>query len=248
MKLNSKKVIAILSAVLVIVAVFLSLNRENEESKDSNTSRVEIDIKEVSTSTPSSTKVVELSDKEKDEIEDASETNEPILTPLGRVIKPYTKPVPPRPDYEASRWSFIDVNFNKVEDWTENDIVEDYEDDADVVEAFFAQARYHETVLGLARKGELDKESISLNLNKFDNSYYCLSKLYKDSEFYEEGVGVASVVDGTFDPYYNTPEKFELKDSYRKASHGLWSSLTLRSYSPDSCRNYFENSINWEIN
>jgi len=101
--------------------------------------------------------------------------------PEKRIIVKYTEPLPPEPSEDEAKYGFPDVNNNKVRDDIEILIVEEFEDDAMVVEAFFADARTREYGLFLARENLLTQENIKKNLDYARHRVHCEHLLLEPS-------------------------------------------------------------------
>ncbi|PID83116.1 hypothetical protein CSB11_02985, partial [Candidatus Campbellbacteria bacterium] len=154
--------------------------------------------------------------------------------------------LPPEPDAELVKTEFVDVNNNKVRDDIEIAVAEAFEDDADLVESYFAEARTSEYDLYLARNKMFDDESIKESMNNITYTIRCNGLLYddvyaKESEWNSFDMARSLVLSKVF----NTDEKRKLRDGISRASHGFAGGQFTPTYS--ECKEFFESTKNLPI-
>lgn len=244
-----KKNIFIISIVLVFVIVFY-LNFSKEEKTES-VLNTDISVSETKVKKEVEKKVEDNTQKTKTETKTAVQTQKQNTVSEKeeyqgvdgdkekRVIKPYDlSTLPPEPDSELVKTVFVDVNNNKVRDDIEIAIAEEFEDDAELVESYFADSRALEYDLYLARNEMFDRESIEEHMKNIDFSMGCNYLFYQDVYVKESGFSYFDmskilVISKTL----NTEGKRELADKLSAASHGF-----AGGYDPaySECKEFFE--------
>ena len=253
----NKKTFA-LTTILIVLAVFVSLKyfsvKEKEEletfvfeynEKVAEEVREVVEEKEtleietpfsVSKNSDSETADFNYSDDPKDDIDEEEKVYQ---------ILPYTEPLPPLPDSETVKYHFVDTNQNKVRDDIEILIVEEFEDDKNVVEALFAEARRHERGLYLAKNSLLTEENIQKSVKDLSYGVRCFD-FYYDKYRLSRDPSAGQVNDEVFGDYYNSLERMRQRRIFSESFHGYI------GYSIDAnetiCGNFFTNSLNWTIN
>ncbi len=185
-------------------------------------------------------------DPEDKPIKKLSEEEEAVLNGEipKRKILPYDKALPPMPDPELVKTTFVDLNENGVRDDVEIMIVEDFEEDRDLVEAFFAEARLNEYDLYLVKNNLLDRDNLKKRIEYADRVFACSNIIFDSSEFSnrynQKWIEYANQYDQI---YFNTrSRKDEINKLYR-AMHGkIFRSVKMTF---EDCNLFFQSSLNW---
>jgi hypothetical protein len=154
---------------------------------------------------------------------------------------PYTEPLPPTPDPQLVKEYFIDQNNNGVRDDIEIEIVQEFEEDRDVVEAFFAEARVQEYILILSEEVVINKENLQEVLDYTDYFVRCTLDIYKKSVIGErfgfEPNSFISKYDLT-NIYFNTEKRKIALNQFLVKLSGHFTNI--KSINKDSCQNFFQ--------
>lgn len=162
---------------------------------------------------------------------------------VGRIVVKYTEPMPPVPDVEYVKNNFVDVNANGVRDDEEIDIIMEYEDDAELVEAFFAGARTKQYELYLHDNNLISKEYIQKTLDNVSKNIRCLGLYFDSSEFSENRGDFHDVI--TKDTYHDTKSRKTRRDKMESLAHGM----IIRSINmnQESCKEFFAETKTWQL-
>lgn len=249
-EVNMKKNIFIISIVLVFVIVFY-LNFSKEEKTES-VLNTDISVSETKVKKEVEKKVEDNTQKTKTETKTAVQTQKQNTVSEKeeyqgvdgdkekRVIKPYDlSTLPPEPDSELVKTVFVDVNNNKVRDDIEIAIAEEFEDDAELVESYFADSRVLEYDLYLARNEMFDRESVKGHMKNITFSVRCNDRMYRDSyakELEWNSFDMANLL--VVSKVFNTRSKKKLREKLSFASHGFAGGGFTPTYS--ECKEFFE--------
>ncbi|PID83521.1 hypothetical protein CSB11_00945 [Candidatus Campbellbacteria bacterium] len=168
-----------------------------------------------------------------------------------RAIKPYDlSKLPPKPDSKLVKTKFVDVNKNKIRDDIEIFIAKKFQEDADLVESFFARTRVLEHQLYLARNKMLDKKNIRKDTERITYATRCNYLLYED--LYDDKLAwdVSRLFeDSVFYKIFNTDEKRNLKDEFSFAYDDFSDDFTEVWFTPtySRCKEFFESTKNLPV-
>lgn len=137
-----------------------------------------------------------------------------------RIIVPYTGELPPEPSEEEAKYGFPDINNNKVRDDIEIAIVNEFEDDAMLVEAFFSDARTREYGFYLVKNNLLDDMHIQKNARHVGHRVVCERIAYEALYQHENRWDAGNMQDMIFSRYNNTKEKQKMVREIEIATHG----------------------------
>jgi hypothetical protein len=151
---------------------------------------------------------------------------------------PYTKPLPPTPDPQLVKEYFIDQNNNGVRDDIEIEIVQEFEEDRDVVEAFFLVPKIHEYIYYLDDINSTNYEDIQKAVDGLRYAVRCINLYYNRSPFRElDSSNWITYIESFSISYDNTTKRREKIDRVMKKFSGHTSTVTA---SENSCQNFFQ--------
>ncbi|MCH2189130.1 hypothetical protein MK079_04865 [Candidatus Gracilibacteria bacterium] len=178
--------------ILLIITVFLSYQQglsQDELFQHSDTSFDQAEIQEETTSASQSTVIPTetASQDEPDQLDDdpITELESGRLYPLRNNIQPYTEELPPIPDKQENFATLhgVDSNNNYVRDDLEIAVVEKFEDDKDLVEAFFSAIRSNYWRDQIVLNEQFDEETLQKSSWSVDMDVACKSYLYGSSDY-----------------------------------------------------------------
>ncbi|MCH2188682.1 hypothetical protein MK079_02555 [Candidatus Gracilibacteria bacterium] len=155
---------------------------------------------------------------EADEYDEADELDTQVYIP-----EPYTDPLPPYPNTLINNATIlgIDSNHNGVRDDYEVDVVDDYGEDNQVVQAFFAYAHYNRYEMLLGPDTQLSDEKIQELANDSITITFCDGYYFRQSEFYDGGMGDYHASMKIYDRLKNTSKRGKSDRLFSQQFHGF---------------------------
>lgn len=256
-KEKKRLIISIATIGLCVIFVWSYFSGQNEKISTHN-----VDVSKAAKATKTKSNIepinkIKIADPIKEKLEEKLEesnvkTEEDLGSPIHQIgdsdedeeieVIAYTSPLPPNPDPETVKYYFIDVNSNGVRDDVEIEIVEEFGDDKNVVESFFAGTRVYERNMWLVDSNFLSKENIQIILDDGVVETSCQILYFKQSEFYEGEEFISDSSYGKFVKelyanYYNTEERISKAEKAWNSTHGYISIPFVAS--EEGCQEFF---------
>lgn len=166
-----------------------------------------------------------------------------ILDNDKRQVLEYAEALPPVPDTEYVKEHFTDFNSNGVRDDIEIEIVEEFGDDKEIVEMFFADARTQEYAIYLVENYLLDEEHLQKVMDNTEYLVRCSVDIYRDSEFHSESNNWLVAHHSIFDDYHNSEKRKQAKGVMKESLFG-YSNVEINE---QSCKDFYDETKQWQL-